>query len=95
MARTPTKKQDRTALDALHTHLRRVSRTTTKENEIIHQMELHMDKIIMGLIKLSRHTQNRIAAHKAHLTMAKNKAKGRTRKAVKTERDEQREWDGK
>jgi hypothetical protein len=59
------------ALDALHKHLMKVSRTNTKENKIIHQMELHMDEVIMCLLKLTLHTRNRIAAHKAHLTMAK------------------------
>jgi hypothetical protein len=61
------------ALDALHAHLKKMNHAAPrqKENEIICRINKHMDLIILDLLKLSRHTQNRIAAHKAHLTMKK------------------------
>jgi hypothetical protein len=67
------------ALDALHAHLKKMNHATprAKENEIICRINKHMDLIILDLLKLSRHTQNRIAAHKAHVTMAKKKASHR------------------
>jgi len=53
---------------------------TKKEQEIISRLEkrvasMHglMEGLLSDVLALSDHTKNRIAAHKAHLTMAKQK----------------------